>query len=90
MTLGEILGTSVRQRRTNVDDCRFIPANAAGLVIGSLPLFSQQKNIPYDTDQENDPKQKNHASHLEIRVTKDTLFLAHSLQYPGILNDHDK
>ena len=53
-------------------------------------VFSQQKNIPYDADQKNDPKQENHSSHLEIRITPDTPFRAQPLQYPGVLNDHGK
>ena len=55
-----------------------------------LALLSQQNNILDESYQENRPEQENCESHLEIRVTEETLFPAHPLQCPGILNDHDK
>jgi hypothetical protein len=55
-----------------------------------ITVLSQQNNVPYKSDQENGPKQKNYAGHLEIRVLKDALFPAHPLQCPVILNHHDK
>ena len=55
-----------------------------------IPVLSQQNNVPYESDQKNDPEQKNYAGHLEIRVLKDALCPAHPLQCPAILNHHDK
>lgn len=59
-------------------------------IFRQLTVLSQQKNIPYESHQENGPKQENCGGHLEIRVTERTLFPAHPLQRPGILDGHDK